>query len=287
MEHPYETVINIMSEANKVCQELIKQKQNNMKQITITEENKSLVEALSKLNTGDKITFSENSILIEQKEEFKSGDCLIADVNGDHKIIFAEEIQGEGEKQKIIFNKSCEWVYASQVLRKATDEEINSRIEYLNSKGKDCDIKQKVEFKRGDFITTLDGACTLIYMGKDTRDAVLFQVFFTLEAGIRIKDKIDFGYGYCDNFRHAKEYEKQALLGAMHDQGKDWDAEKLEIVDWVWKPKKGDVVYFIDSEAAICSLNVTSDNYYPSFVDFRTKELAEAALELLKNAKHY
>ena len=73
-----------------------------MKTITITEENKSLIEALSKLNTGDKITFSENSILIEPNPEFKSGDCLIVNINGEEKIIFAEEIQGEGEKHKKI-----------------------------------------------------------------------------------------------------------------------------------------------------------------------------------------
>ena len=41
----------------------------------------------------------------------------------------------------------------------------------------------------------------------------------------------------CNIFIPATEEEKQLLLSKLHEIGKDWDAEKKEVVDLKWEPK--------------------------------------------------
>lgn len=49
--------------------------------------------------------------------------------------------------------------------------------------------------------------------------------------------------GIKDIFRPMTDLEKQQLLDALHAAGKDWDAEKMEVVELKWKPKKGERYY--------------------------------------------
>ena len=43
--------------------------------------------------------------------------------------------------------------------------------------------------------------------------------------------------------RPVTEEERQELLSDLHKIGKDWDAEKMELVDLKWVPKEGETVY--------------------------------------------
>lgn len=50
--------------------------------------------------------------------------------------------------------------------------------------------------------------------------------------------------GLSSTPRAATEDERTELLEALHKVGKDWDAEKMEIVDFKWVPKMGEVAYY-------------------------------------------
>ena len=108
--------------------------------------------------------------------------------------------------------------------------------------------------------------------------------------------KIEYN-NWCDtleeNTRLATEEEKQLLLDALHADGKDWDADKKQIVDYRWKPKIGDAYYYID-----CFLDVVDDIWsddrmddlvYTSCNCFKTKEeaqkYADKFSEILKERK--
>ena len=75
------------------------------------------------------------------------------------------------------------------------------------------------------------------------------------------------------------EEEKQALLGALHADGKDWDADNKQIVDYKWKPKIGDNYYYIDLFLDVID-DIWSDDrmdalVYTSGNCFKTKEEAQ------------
>ena len=43
------------------------------------------------------------------------------------------------------------------------------------------------------------------------------------------------------------EEEKKLLLDALHEKGKDWDFEKMEIVDYRWRAEIGGKYWYLDS----------------------------------------
>jgi len=92
--------------------------------------------------------------------------------------------------------------------------------------------------------------------------------------------------------RPATENERQQLLDALHAAGKDWNAEKMEIVDWVWRPKYGDVYYIAnvncEQKYIGSTWNGDTDDVYLNKVGivFKTKSEAIACTErMLKAAR--
>lgn len=49
-----------------------------------------------------------------------------------------------------------------------------------------------------------------------------------------------------EEIRPATEEEKQTLLDALRKDGKDWDAENKQIIEYEWKPKNGEEFWFCD-----------------------------------------
>jgi len=114
-----------------------------------------------------------------------------------------------------------------------------------------------------------------------------------------------FGFNkkYCkENFvscgtnpdRLMTEEEKALLLSKMHEVGKDWDAEKKEVVDYVeiievgqeyWSVKLSTTGSFFGRKESCRNRR----KYDPN--DFKTEELADIAIksltETLTNLKHY
>lgn len=72
----------------------------------------------------------------------------------------------------------------------------------------------------------------------------------------------------------------------LHKHGKDWDAEKKELVDWRWKPKKGDGYFYINHYVEVIVTTWMDDyddqSHYNAGNCFRTHEEAKVAAEKIK-----
>lgn len=154
--------------------------------------------------------------------------------------------------------------------------------------------KSKSEFRNGQFLTHRIGLDRFIVIFKDKKDrrinALEYYVMLNYSDEIYYND-------ICDHngWHESTESEKQELLDALHKYGKDWDAEKLQIIDYKWKPQKGEP-YFVVSiiETRLYNKFVWSNREYDERcfergLIFRTKEEAVAAtkkmLESIKTNK--
>lgn len=74
----------------------------------------------------------------------------------------------------------------------------------------------------------------------------------------------------------------------MHKYGKDWDAEKKQVVDWQWKPNVGDNYWYISAKGRIVMYEWNSSPADEKGLEFGncfpSREEAEAALERVKKA---
>ena len=154
--------------------------------------------------------------------------------------------------------------------------------------------KEVQEFKDGDFVSlnNLGGRCLIIYKSKQG----LYGIYYHVAAYNVYHEYYAVTYNdwcTCDEVRIATEEEKQFLINALHADGKDWDADKRQIVDYKCKPKIGDTYYYID-----CFLDVVDDIWSDDRMDalvytsgncFKTKEeaqkYADKFTEILKYRK--
>lgn len=120
------------------------------------------------------------------------------------------------------------------------------------------EYEEKKKFKNGDFLIIDESEdhkrSLLIYDGKKiflhSYHALLMRdiLYLTPSNGVDIS-----------NARGMTESERQELLEALHKIGKDWDAEKLQIVDYEWKPKYGET-YYIPNPCALTMYNAVAYN---------------------------
>ena len=147
---------------------------------------------------------------------------------------------------------------------------------------------EKPQFKRGDFLEK--NGNVVIFSKFSTGDIFKVSAFLTEAKGFFCDEEIEF-----DNYHgwvYATTEEQQQLLEAMHAEGKDWDFKKQEVVDWEWRPKIGESYFVIDPyDKKVIKTEYDGDSIdglnFKIGVAFRTRELAEAALEMLKQCKHY
>lgn len=104
------------------------------------------------------------------------------------------------------------------------------------------EYEEKKKFKNGDFLIVDESEdhkrSLFIYDGKriilHSYHALLMRdmLYLTPSNGVDIS-----------NAREMTESERQELIDVLHKIGKDWDAEKLQIVDYEWEPKFGETYY--------------------------------------------
>ena len=143
--------------------------------------------------------------------------------------------------------------------------------------------------KNGDFcaIDEDDGYRTLfIYDGKIPRDG-----YFSYHAcRFRVLTSINPNGGVKGTPRPATEEEQGELLEALHSIGKDWDAEKMELVDLKWKPKDGEIVYLasILADEKVYQMKYSGTVYHQRLLErgllFRTDSEAVACTERMLDA---
>lgn len=86
--------------------------------------------------------------------------------------------------------------------------------------------------------------------------------------------------------RLATPSEVERFHELLHKHGKEWDAEKKQVVDWKWEPKENDSYYYIDIDGDIIDYIWKGDDYdvdcYNFGNCFRTREEAKVAAEKVK-----
>ena len=169
---------------------------------------------------------------------------------------------------------------------KTTEQKIEELEKQLQELKNEVAAQNKPKFKKGDFVygeyRKFKQRFVFIFdKSKDTEESHHVSVMF-INGNCCIKSGI---IGY-DFIRFATESEKKQLIEKLHEAGKDWDAEKCEIVDYRWMAEKGELYYYLmctldvrscpDNHDACDKMNYNVGNY------FKTKKLAEAAAEKVK-----
>ena len=109
-------------------------------------------------------------------------------------------------------------------------------------------IEYEEQFKRGDFIALhYPYKSTISLLCLDDMDGYgnYRSIFGISESGL-FATKNTFFIENVLRVRLMTESEKQKVIDRLRETGKDWDSERMEIVDWVWRPKYGDPYYTPD-----------------------------------------
>ena len=116
----------------------------------------------------------------------------------------------------------------------------------------------------------------------------ILNVFFYIDVYVDI-DTYDVNAAFSkDRFKLASDEEHKEFHELLHKHGKDWDAEKKQLVDWKWKPEELEDYFFVYTDL---SVKRTSNDVLK--IDegrilcgncFRTKAEAEAAAERVRKA---
>ena len=129
-----------------------------------------------------------------------------------------------------------------------------------------------------------------------SKDGGLFCIFRRYEPDSFFSVSLEVSDRFCNEYskgliffmgcyRLATPSEVDHFQELLHEYGKEWDAEKKQLVNWRWKPKKGESFYMIDEYGRIDTR--INDSVYPGYLIeygncFRTREEAEAMAKKIK-----
>lgn len=148
------------------------------------------------------------------------------------------------------------------------------------------------QWKDGDILSATDTKEYVVYCDEKTKfdDEFFTYVSVSNTDGLcRDDDTLLTKY-----FRLATKTEINEFHKMLHEYGKDWDAEKKDLVDWPWKPKVGELYYYITKTGNVATGrgaegNMILDDMFLLGNCFKTKAEAEAMAkkfrELLKGGK--
>ena len=150
--------------------------------------------------------------------------------------------------------------------------------------------KEVQEFKDGEFVSLSNLGAKILIIYKSKKECSYANYHASIYMGQR-ENLVSYNdWCVCYDARLATEEEKQLLLDALHADGKDWDADNNQIVDYQCKPKIGDTYYYIDLFLDVID-DIWSDDrmddlVYTSGNCFETKEeaqkYADKFIEILK-----
>lgn len=151
------------------------------------------------------------------------------------------------------------------------------------------------EFNDGDFVYSINNVCEFVMIYNSKRECSCANYHASIYIG-QYENHVSYNYwSVCYDARIATEEEKQILIDAMHADGKDWYADKKQIVDYKWKPNYREVYYHIDYslDIQINSLvwygDALDEIYFSNGNCFKTKEeaqkYADKFFEILKERK--
>lgn len=188
------------------------------------------------MRNWDKFAWEKGDVLVNNKGKF----CIFKEFSGyPYTTFIATFVNNIGIMIGSIIKDTQEW-------RKASSEDAEKYIEYINANLKKVDRKlnletlevEKTEFKDGDILTYTDsyGSSTFIFRSKNVDG-------YTYYAAIGVSGilYISTGNTWCntyENVKHATEAEKMKLFDALTKHRKYWNAEKKIIEEINQTPKR-------------------------------------------------
>lgn len=138
-------------------------------------------------------------------------------------------------------------------------------------------------WKDGDVLINLEGD-TFVVFCNDVPD-------FSFRTCLQVNESVCQEYSsglfcYRNNYRLATPAEVDKFHEILRRHGKYWNAEKKELVEWRWKPKKGDSYFYINHYIEVVVTTWMCDyddqSHYYAGNCFRTREEAEVMVEKVK-----
>ena len=183
-------------------------------------------------NTGEVMLFPSKSMRDWSKFAWKKGDVLVS-MEGS-KILFDrwanEDYTKFLGKIKVLGNSHCYDTANYSLASKEEALEFIKSVEEINNGKLNLETLriEKSEFKDGDIVVY---GKSVAICRKFYKHTLCFYVSLNDMFGLLFNDEVE----SSEEYRFATEEEKQQLFSALEKEGKDWDAEKKEVVNL--KPK--------------------------------------------------
>ena len=155
--------------------------------------------------------------------------------------------------------------------------------------------KEKQEFNDGDFYTVKTPYGCLIFIHKSNKDDNRVYYYSISLSGFRQHLYNSSCLVPKDGISLSTKEEKQMLLDAMHADGKDWDADKKQVVEYRWKPNYRELYYHINYsldiqiDSLVWNGDALDEIFFSNGNCFKTieeaKRYADKFVELLKERK--
>ena len=222
-------------------------------------------------NTGEVMLFPSKSIRDWEKLSWKKGDLLINSCG--FQCIFKEWESNDYTKFNGCYSNSRDGYedVSNAETAKFVKLDNNTAYVYIRELEKRCGGKlniktlkiEKPEFKDGDvlFVKCNDSAYIEIFKySKNNGDLYDRASLDTTNQILDISGRYRIGKDEITELRLATEAEKQQLFSALEKEGKDWDAEKKQIVDLKkkWTPNPFDRVITRNDDDDIWTANIFS-----------------------------
>lgn len=117
--------------------------------------------------------------------------------------------------------------------------------------------KEEREFEDGDFCTVKTSYGSYIFIYNSNKYDYRIYYYSISLSGFRQHLYNSSCLVPKGGISLSTKEEKQLLLDAMHADGKDWDADKKQIVDYKWKPNYREVYYHVN-----CSFEIRIESCY-------------------------
>lgn len=138
--------------------------------------------------------------------------------------------------------------------------------------------------KDGDFLVSSKGKI-FIYSPYSV-DSDSFACYCGIYSSGGLRDKGSKSWTNKKGCRYATESEKQELLKKLKESGYTWNAEKKCLEEYVWKPKYGEIYYYIGADFkgyhATYLGSIFDDKVICANNCFQTEEQAERKAEELR-----
>lgn len=151
--------------------------------------------------------------------------------------------------------------------------------------------KKEPEFRDGDILACNEefGRCPFIFKGYDEKGFSKFYTGIGYGGDLIISTSSNERWGKSE-LSYATDEEKQLLFDKMKEKGLRWNAEEKKVEKIRWRALPNEAYYFVtttgvaDDSKEYSFWHATPENRYQIFNYFRTKEQAEKAAEVVKEA---